>query len=172
MNITYNTALGRFEAQFSQDFQGDLAAVKAAKFRCDGPPSWLWWTVKLATLNHLREHKPISGLSITEGAFAQYTRLTEMEAVNAVARAQFAPIKAEQTKAKVNRRKLAIEERTYTTLVIPEKGYIGKEDLPPMPPPDNPFVPPPPPPTTCFVCSQPTYFYELPDLCLFCEKNA
>lgn len=172
MNIAYNSANGRFEAQFSADFAGDLAAVKAAKFRCDGPPSWQWWTVKLAPLNYLREHKPASGLTITEGAFAQYTQLTELEATNARVRAQFAPIKAEQTKAKINRRKLAIEERTYTKVEVPEKGYIGREDLPPLPPLDNPFVRPAPPPTTCFVCSEPTYFYELPDLCLWCENNA
>ncbi len=172
MNIAFNAAYGRFEAQFSQDFQGDLAAVKAAKFRCDGPPTWLWWTVKIAALNHLRENKPASGLTISEEAYAHYTRLSELEAKNAEARALFQPIKDKQTKVKKERRKEQVKEQNYTTLEIPEKGYIGAEDLSPQPALEKPYTPPPPPETTCYVCGQPTYFYELADLCLFCENNA
>ncbi len=172
MNIAYNITAARFEAQFSTDFQGDLAAVKAAKFRCDGPPSWLWWTVKLDALNALRENKPASGLTIDNAAFPYYTRLVEMETANAAARAKFAPIKEKQVKAKKERKKREDKERTYTTVVIPEKGYIGVEDLSPQPPSEKPYIPPAPPETRCFMCQQPTYFYELPDLCLYCEKTA
>lgn len=176
MNIDYNSTYNRFEAQFSTDFQGDLASVKAAKFKCDGPPSWSWWTVKLEALNKLRENKPISGLTISDEAYAVYMRLSEMEARNAEARKLFAPVKEEQVKAKKQRKKEDLKERTYTTITIPPKpgrdyDYIGAEDLPPITPSKEAYVPPPPPTTICFMCSQPTYFYELPDLCAWCEKT-
>lgn len=32
------------------------------------------------------------------------------------------------------------------------------------------FVPPDPPSERCSVCNDPVYFYELPSLCLYCEK--
>lgn len=177
MNIIYNAAYGRFEAQFSTDFNGDLAAVKGAGFKCDGPPSWIWWTVKLAALNKLRENKPISGLTINESAFQQYTHLSAMEAKNEEARAKFAPIKEEQKKAKKQRKREEQVERVYHKVVIPPKpgelyDFIGAEDLPPMPPRKTPERPPWTGPR-CAYCRQPVYVYEKQEpipTCLFCEK--
>lgn len=178
MNIVYNSAYGRFEAQFSVDFNGDLAAVKAAGFKTDGPPGWVWWTVKLASLNKLRENKPISGLSINESAFQQYTHLSAMEAKNEEARAKFAPIKDEQNKAKKQRKREEIVERNYTKTAIPHKpeelyDFIGAEDLLPM---ESKWAAPERPPWTgsvCVCCQQPVYFYELQDplTCLWCETQ-
>lgn len=178
MNIVYNAQYGRFEAQFSTDFNGDLAAVKGAGFRCDGPPSWIWWTVKLASLNKLRENKPISGLTINESAFQQYTYLSDMERKNEEARAKFAPIKDEQKKAKKQRKREEQTERVYHKVVIPHKpgelyDFVGAEDLPPM---ESERTAPERPPWTgprCVCCQQPVYFYEKqePPTCLWCEKT-
>lgn len=178
MNIVYNSADGRFEAQFSTDFNGDLAAVKGAGFKCDGPPTWIWWTVKLASLNKLRENKPISGLTINESAFQQYQTLSEMEAKNEAARAVFAPVKEEQKKAKKQRKREEVIERTYTKLVIPPKpgefyDFIGVEDLPPMESKWKALERPPWTGPVCAYCNQPVYLYEKQEpipTCLFCEK--
>jgi hypothetical protein len=175
--IAFNPGYGRFEAQFSTDFNGDLAAVKAAKFKCDGPPSWLWWTVKLSALNKLRENRPASGLQITDLAFVEFTRRTEMEAQNEAIREQFAPVKAEQVKAKKARRKQQVEDQTYVTLKIPSKpdqlfDYLGMEDLPYQTPLKNSFVPPVHPGPWCASCQDPVYPYEtigpIP-ICFWCE---
>jgi hypothetical protein len=172
MNIRYNTQTGSFDVEFSTDFHGDLAAVKAAGFRYDGA-SRVWYTNKLAVLNKLRENKPASGLTIAEDAYQAYLRLSEIEAKNAEVRKQFAPIKEEQDKAKKIRKKKEIHDLVYIAVKIPPKpgqdfDYIGAEDLPPMPPFEKAYVPSTPPLTMCLTCYQPTYFYELPNLCLWC----
>lgn len=178
MNIRYDSNYG-FIAEFSTDFHGDLNAVKEAKFRTTGPPSWLWYTDKLASLNKLRENKPISGLTINESAFQQYTKLSEMEALNEAARAAFAPVKEEQKKAKKQRKREEIVARTYTKTVIPAKpgelyDFVGAEDLPPT---ESKWVEPERPQWTgprCSYCQQPVYIeYEKVEpvpICLYCEK--
>lgn len=179
MNLIYNAQYGRFEAQFTTDFNGDLAAVKAAGFKCDGPPGWTWWTLKLASLNKLRENKPISGLTINESAFQQYTHLSEMEAKNETARQAFAPIKDEQKKVKKQRKKQEQIERVYHNVVIPHKpgelyDFIGAEDLPPMPPFEFKNLPPPWTGPRCAYCRQPVYPYEKQEpipTCIWCEKS-
>lgn len=177
MNIRYDSNFG-FVAEFSTDFHGDLNVVKEAGFRTTGPPNWIWYADKLSKLNKLRANKPPSGLTIADDAFAQYTRLTEMEAQNEAARAQFAPIKKEQEKKKKQRKREEKIERTYHKVVIPAKpgelyDYIGAEDLPPMPPwraPEHaPWTGP-----LCAVCEQPVYPYERLEptpVCLWCEKR-
>lgn len=179
MNIGYNTAFNRFEAQFSTDFQGDLAAVKTAKFKCDGPPTWTWWTAKLDALNKLRENKPTSGLTISEEAYAVYTRLSEIEKENAAAREKFKPIKEEQAKQKKQRRKEQIDQKKYVTIKIfphpddPWGDGVTKEDLPPMPPYENENKPEPHFGPWCVYCRAPVFFFEKqePPTCLWCEKQ-
>jgi hypothetical protein len=175
MNIRYNS--GSFEAEFTTDFNGDYAAVKAAGFRYDGAVR-IWHTEKLASLNKLRENKPASGLTIAEDAYQAYLRLTETERVNAEARAQFAPIKEEQDKAKKIRKKKEVHDQIYTAVVIPPKpgqdfDYVGVEDLPPMPPFESKHAPDPHTGPWCHICAAPVYFYELqnPPTCLFCENK-
>jgi hypothetical protein len=180
MKIVLNTALNRFEALLSMDFQGDLAAVKTAGFKTDGPPTWSWWCVKVAALNKLRENRPNSGLEITNEAYDHYTRLMEMERQNAEARKLFAPIAEEQKKAKKQRRREQQKEQNYTTLVIPEKpgedfDYIGKEDLPPQSlVVRDAYKRPTHPGPWCSYCGSPVYPYEKTDpipTCLWCEKG-
>lgn len=74
MNICYNPAEGRFEAEFSLDFDGDKAAAKAAGWKFDRR---IWATESLSCVNNLRKNKPASGLTITPEAKAEYVRLTE-----------------------------------------------------------------------------------------------
>jgi len=176
MNIRHNS--GSFEAEFSTDFHGDLAAVKAAGFRYDGGAR-IWHTEKLASLNKLRENKPASGLTIAEDAYKAYLRLSEIEAKNAEVRKQFAPIKEKQEKLKKERKKKEIHDLIYHAVTVPPKlgqdfDYVGAEDLPPMPPFEfkNPILPHLGP--WCYVCAAPVYFYEkqIPPTCLFCENNA
>lgn len=171
MNIRYNA--GSFEAEFTTDFNGDYNAVKAAGFRYEGL-NRIWYTSKLTVLNKLRENKPASGLTIAEDAYQAYLRLTETERINAEVRAKFAPIKEEQDKEKKKRKKKEVHDQTYIAVSIPPKpgqdfDYIGAEDLLPMPPFEKAYVPSTSPSTTCSTCRQPTYFYELSNLCLWCE---
>jgi hypothetical protein len=183
MNLRYNTIAGRFEAEFSTDFAGDLAAVKASGFRCEGPPSWVWHTSKIPSLDKLRANRPVSGLTITNEALVVYQRLSEIERKNAEARAQFAPLaekqKEEKEKAKKERRKQKHEEQTYVDVIIPDKpgelyGYIGKDDLSVVPPHELKNPPLPHTGPWCFLCKAPVYFYELqdPPTCLFCETKS
>ena len=176
MNIRHNS--GSFEAEFTTDFHGDLAAVKAAGFRYDGAVR-VWHTNKLAVLNKLRENKPASGLTIAEDAYQAYLRLSEIEAKNAEVRKQFAPIKEEQDKAKKIRKKKEVHDQTYIAVNVPPKpgqdfDYVGAEDLPPMSPFEfkNHIILPHPGPW-CHDCAAPVYFYELqnPPTCLWCEIN-
>jgi hypothetical protein len=176
MNIRHDTTLG-FVAEFSTDFHGDLNAVKTSGFRTTGPPQWTWYTSKLSVLNKLRENRPPSGLTIDENAYQAYIRLSEMEATNAKVREQFAPIAEKQKKAKKERKKQQLKEKTYVTLIIPPKpgelfDFIGMEDLPLLPPYEfkNPIPPHLGP--WCTVCQAPVYLYEKqePPTCLFCEK--
>ena len=84
MNIRWNTTNKRFEAEFSADFQGDLDAVKAAGFKTDGPPAWIWHTNKVAVLNSLRtSSRPASGLTIDNDALAVYVPLNIIAQKNA-----------------------------------------------------------------------------------------
>lgn len=164
MNLRWN---GRFEAEFSSDFQGDLAAVKAAGFKSDtSTGTWVWWTAKASVLAKLREKRPASGLTITADAKANYAPLAELEARNAKIKAEV----AQQNKSQKKKRK--IEVQISNAVVMPEKGYIEASDLPPMPPNPKKYVPPPPPDTLCIICGAPVYFYELqsPPTCLWDEK--
>ncbi len=174
MNLRYNQTLRRFEAEFSTDFAGDLAAVKTAGFRTDGPPVWAWWTDKIKALNALREHRPESGLSINQDALEVYETLTKMAEKNAEVKKQFAETRKKVKKEQVQQEQ---EEETLKIFAIPEgKMWIGPEDFPYKSPFISEIVPIPSPPSLrCSNCGEPVYFYEQqdPPLCLWCEiKNS
>jgi hypothetical protein len=164
MNLRWNPTFRRFEAEFT-DFQGDLEAVKAAGFKTDGPPEWVWYSYKASPLTKLRENRPASGLTITTEAKEQYAPLAAVEANNEKVKAEFAKHK------KVLAKKLKEEKEEGKATPIPEKGYIDASDLPPMPPSNQKYNPPPCPKLRCFVCDSPVYFYEKqdPPTCLWCE---
>lgn len=166
MNLRWNGTYRRFEAEFSTDFQGDLAAVKAAGFKTDGAPEWIWYTYKAGPLTKLRANRPASGLTITPEAREQYTPLVAVEEKNLQLKAQLAEHN------KTLKKKLKIEEQEGKAMPIPTKGYIDASDLPPLPPVARLFTPPPPPDMKCIICAAPVYFYEKqdPPTCLWCEK--
>lgn len=159
MNLRWNGAQSRFEAEF-QDFHGDLAAVKAAGFRTDGAPEWIWYTYKAGPLSKLKNQRPASGLTISPEAREQYTCLSQMEEKNAALKKEVAA-----------HTKLLKKSLLKIGKSMPEKGYIEASDLPPAPPYAHKYVPPPPPEIKCVVCSDPVYFYERqdPPICFWCE---
>lgn len=165
MNLRWSGTFRRFEAEFS-DFQGDLAAVKAAGFKPDtSSGAWVWWTAKSAVLTKLRNNKPASGLTITPEAREQYTALAALDAKNAEVKAALQKHQKEQKKTPPK-----------DSMKMCDLGFacISKEDLPPMPP----FAQPRPQANLdpnamkCIICETPTYFYEKqdPPTCLWCEK--
>src|SRR5271166_1587642 len=124
MNLRWNSTLNRFEAEFSSDFQGVLAALKAGGFRTDGAPQWIWYSYKAGSLAKLKGRP---GLAISPEARAQFNALWVVEERNAKVKAELAEHK------KALRKKLKIEEQEANAIEIPEKGYIDASDLPPMP---------------------------------------
>lgn len=161
MNINYNKVFARFEAEFSSDFEGDLAAVKACKFKTDGPPAWVWWTTKIDSLNKLRgKHRPASGLQITEEAYQAYVPLAELEAKNAEVKKAYKKVKRESKKK--------------DNYLNPLTGFRDKEDLPPTPEFVWTLLKPEPPELRCIYCDAPVYQeYEKTEpwpACLYCEK--
>jgi hypothetical protein len=163
VNLRWSGTLRRFEAEFSADFQGDLAAVKAAGFKPDtSSGAWVWWTGKSAALTKLRENKPASGLTITAEARAQYTPLAAMDAKNAEVKAALKKHQKEQKKTPPK-----------DSMKLCDLGFacISREDLPSQSCLVHPYTPPPPPETKCLICETPIYFYEKqdPPTCLWCE---
>jgi len=171
MNLRWDATFRRFIAEFSSDFQGDLAAVKAAGFKPDtSTGTWVWWTGKAAPLTKLRENRPASGLTITPEAREQYAPLAEMEAKNA-------EIKAAAAKANKELKKKLKESAADPSM--PEKGYIDASDIPPLPPAENPYVRPPDDPNAprCCICKAliEMFLYgddePRPVACLYCQKK-
>lgn len=168
MNLRYKD--GRWEAEFTSDFNGDLQAVKGAGFRADtSSGAWVWWTAKLPVLGKLRKNRPASGLTITPEGLEAFQKLVEIEERAAPIRAAALKLRKEQKKEAA-----ANEAPPGPGMKMCAEGYmcVSAEDLPPKSSLVSTFVRPEPPSARCFVCGDPLYFYELPDLCLFCEENA
>ena len=164
MNLRWNPSYQRWEAEFN-DFANDLAAAKAAGFKTEGAPGWVWYATKAAQLTKLKANRPPQ-LTITPEAREQYNALAAMEEANA-------KIKAEAKKHETAQKKIQKEKKQdENAWVIPSKGYIDASDLPPISPSATKYTPPPPPTTLCIICGDPIYSYELqsPPTCLWCEK--
>lgn len=143
-----------------------METVKLAGFKTQGPPTWAWYALKAATINKLRSNKPPSGLVLTETAVQKYNLLNEQEQKKLEVKKQF-------DQAKKAAKKLSKDPAIsgLTELVIPAKGYIGFEDLPPLavvwlaPV----FVRPD---SECFLCGDPLYGYpDYEDVCLWCAAG-
>ena len=171
MNISWHPTERVFIAEFSSDFQGDLAAVKEAGFKPLGvPPPWIWFAPSIKALNKLREKRPASGLTITPEALEVYKPLAEVEARNDAVKAQLAEQKKELKKKLQKEQK---ESAKCDWLPI-GKEYLDKEDLPPIATFNRVYAPPPPPDLRCHICNQPVYIeYEktVPPTCLWCETQ-
>lgn len=172
MNLRYNRSLGRFEAEF-QDFQGDLAAVKAAGFKPDtSSGAWVWHAAKIPVIEKLRANKPPSGLTITPEGLLVYNELKENFDRNALIKAEAAKIEKARKKAAKEKQKEEVASETFN---FPEgKIFIDKEDLPYKEPFVPNFVRPEPPALRCITCQVPVYVeFELsdPPICIWCEKT-
>jgi hypothetical protein len=175
MRVIWDPTAQVFIAEFTQDFQGDLDAVKAAGFRPLGcPPPWIWHAPSpgVKALNRLREKRPVSGLTITQEALAVYKPLALQEEQNAAIKKQLADFKKG---AKKERKKKDEEAQSREVLAgaSDAKWWIDTSDLPPLPPYTPSYVVPAPPSLKCVVCAQPVYFYEqqVPPTCLWCEMH-
>lgn len=160
MRLTWNPKEYCFEAEF-QDFQNDLAAVKAAGFKTTGPPDWKWFTFKPAVLEKLRKNRPPSGLTIMQDALDQFTRLRKEDADRIA-------LLAELKKSKKAVKKP--EAKLEPLLEGQEFGYNCVEDV------KTTFrigyVAPEWTGLSCHICAGPVYMYEKqePPTCLWCEK--
>jgi len=166
MNLRY--ANSRFEAEFSQDFQGDLAAVKNAGFKYDSSTGYpVWHTIKMPVLLKLRENRPASGITINPDAQEIFKLWLGAHEKNAEIKAAARQLDKERKKAAKDAAK---EDEAIDC--FGDKESIGPEDLPPMPERESAFKRPDPPKERCMICDDPLYFYELPDICIWCEKTA
>lgn len=172
MNVVWNLTERRFEAVFSSDFQGDLAAVKNVGFRTTGAPSWIWWTDKVTVLNKLRENRPASDLTIDTSALVIYKALNDQFEENQKIKKELARQRKLLKRDKLQEVELAVTE--FGEIDWSKKWWIGKEDLPVIPPYEHKHSITSPPDLKCRICGSVIYFYELqnPPTCLWCEKQA
>jgi hypothetical protein len=164
VRIFWNDSENYFQAEFQQgdEWRNDMEAAKAAGFRTTGPPSWVWYTFKATVLNSLREHRPPSGLTLTERALAQYQKFNEEEVKKA-------ELKKEYQKAKKAVKKLGPPSPTSLLVIPPGKIWISAEDLPPWVKLSK-HVKTPWAGAECFVCSDPLIFCDYEDICVWCAR--
>jgi len=169
MNLAWNSELRRFEVEF-HDFEDEQPRVKAVGFKTDGPPAWVWYSLKSEPLTKLKENKPAT-LTISPEARAEYSRLHVVELRNAEVKAQ-AKAAAKELKKKLKGDKAdAMKPNEYldeeTGLIcyqvkLKEKPYV------------SPMKIAAPPEEKCVVCQHPIYAYEYeagaPQICLWCQK--
>lgn len=186
MNLRWSNTENRFEAEFSQDFAGDLEAIKAARWSTTGAPSWVWHTPAphIPALNRLKANRPASGLTISPEALAVYAPLNAQYEANEAVKVQ---LKAA--------RKAADKEQKAADKALANAAPVSKHQLEH---PEYYFTPewyeawiagtaPPHPASTwvcptlinrpeailrCQDCNDPIYFYESqdPPACLWCSK--
>ena len=164
----------RFEAILTPgaEWQADMASAKAAGFKTEGPPAWVWASYKALPLVSLKENRPPSGLTISREALEKFQAMLPEEEKNA---ALLATLK--ETKKKLKKVWDAREQEAE----LPEywkKGEFGKEDLPPeiiaQCNQKTEFKRPDPPKERCIECGDPVYPFEMSDIprCLWCEKES
>lgn len=173
MNIRWNQIEARFEAEFSQDFQGDLDAVKNAKFHTTGAPDWIWYAPSpgIKALNRLRAKRPASGLTITPEARAVYEPLAAQEEKNEAVKKQLALVRKQAKKEGGTVHSVEHPEYYFTTEWY-EKWQKGETEQLPASTYIYPFPIEPAPDLKCIYCKSPVYFYEQQDpaICMWCEK--
>jgi hypothetical protein len=173
MNIRYNAMLGRFETESLNS--AETGILKAAGFKTEGPPSWVWHTSKVPVIQKIRANKPASGLTIDDDARAMYLNMEENFNKNAAIKAEARKISQAQKK-----------EAKLTTKALPESPddcpmdgtlppciFAGKE-LKPLVEFKSPFTPTTHPGPWCVSCQAPVYFYEMLApwaLCIWCERT-
>lgn len=170
MNLKWNPDFRQFEVEF-HNFADEQPRVKTAGFKTNGPPEWLWYSIKSEPLTKLRENRPTI-LNINADARTEYLRLKEVEDRNAATKA------ALKDHTKELKKKLKLDKQDATKpgeYLDPEVGFVCLKVLDKLKI-ENPdkFVRPKPPTIVCFICGTPVYFYEYGEgqhpSCLWCQK--
>jgi hypothetical protein len=177
MLITYNPDSHRFELtlQSGQQWQAEMECAKGAGFKCDGPPTRAWATMKALIVAKLRENRP-QVLEITPQALEEFNKSLPQEQENQKIIDQVKVLKKEQRKREA--KQAHVEELLSNVPVYWQgKDEIGREDLPA----DViercsqkiPFDRPAPPVLLCLHCNEPVYSYERqdPPTCIWCEAE-
>jgi hypothetical protein len=168
MNLRWNPSYRRFEVEFHNLWE-EQPLVKAAGFKTDGPPTWLWWSAKSAPLTELREGKPPQ-LTINPDAKVEYIALKALEDKQAELK-KIAQKNAKELKKKLQHDKqdklkpgeyfdegvgfICLKVDTSRPLAVAQK-----------------YIPPPPPDEKCIICGEGVYPYEYATViaCLWCQK--
>ncbi len=163
MRILWNEKEHWFQAELGlgEFWRNDLDLVKHVGFKTTGSPDWIWHTSKASVLNKLRDSKPKSGLFITELALEKYKFLNEQDQK-----------KSELKKEFLKQRKQAATNCTaeWPEYLDEETGIMCKIVAPAEKKFVLDYIPPNVPDLSCFMCGSPLYMYDLPDLCIWCDK--
>jgi hypothetical protein len=163
MRILWNEQEHWFQAELGlgEFWRDDMELVKHVGFKTTGSPGWIWHTSKASILNKLRDAKPKSGLSITELALEKYKSLNEQETKQSDLKKEFLKQRKQAAENRPSNWKEYLDEDTgIMCKVVPpaEQKFVWK------------YVPPPVPDLSCFMCGSPLYMYDLPDICIWCDK--
>lgn len=166
MNLKWNSELRRFEIEFHSLWE-EQPLAKAAGFKTDGAPTWVWWSQKSEPLTKLREGKPPL-LTINPDAKAEYLALKEREEKQAELKKQ-AKKNAKELKKKLEHDQ---QDKARPGEYLDEAlGFICLTiDAKPLE--RQAYVPPPPPKERCIICGDPVYFYEYETVlaCFWCQQ--
>lgn len=169
MNLIWNPNYRRFEVQF-HDFASEQPLVKAAGFKTDGPPAWVWYAFKSEPLTKLRENRPAT-LTIEQDARTEYAALKVVEDRNAATKAELAAHKKELKKKLKEDKQDAMRPDEY----LDPLGFVCLKVAPKLFVSTHQFIRPTPPNITCFICESPVYSYEYGEgqhpSCLWCQKE-
>jgi hypothetical protein len=156
-------------------WQAEMQLAQSAGFKCDGPPSWTWATMKALTVAKLKENRPAI-LEITPQALEEFNKLLPQEQENQKIIDQVKELKKEQRKKEKKAER--IEELTASIpAYFQGKNEIGREDLP------QELIERLTKKTMltvgkssdilCQYCHEPVYFYEKqdPPTCIWCEAQ-
>ena len=175
MLITYNSTNNRFELQLQSgaSWNAEMELAKATGFKCDGPPSWTWATLRATVVNKLKQNRPMV-LEITPQALEEFNKQLPQELENDKIKEQVKALKKEQSKREKRERHVA-ELVTNIPEYFRGKDEIGREDLPQ----DvidrcnkkTEFIIPIAPILKCQYCHESVYYYEIqdPPTCMWCE---
>jgi hypothetical protein len=165
MRIVWNITENWFQAELSlnENWRDDMELVRSLGLKTTGPPLWIWHTSQISLLDKLRDSRPKSGLTITEVALEKYKFLKEQSDKKQELKKLF--IKAKKTSETT-----AADEKCKE-YEDPNTGVVCVY----VPPATEKFTwkytPPVPPDVYCFVCGDPIFPYEYPDVCLWCSQT-
>lgn len=173
MRIVWDARESCFETLFAsgEQWAADQQLAKDAGFKTNGAEGgWRWFANTVKPLNYLKEHRPVE-LAISTDALNHYQRLQAMHEANEAVLAPLREIKKQTRKRQVKEKR----EGEKFKLIVPEKGYIGAEDLPPLKIELHCYPKPAPFDVFCSVCQaglDDIWDDRVFRVCLYCEKES